>query len=124
MPFYFLFLFFLTMFQLANELIPILDVTIIVLALILIYLLVTRVFFANWVLPRDDELETMQMIQEEKLRQVAELVSENKLLTETIKQAKTDYMKRKINASSYKKIVEDSQERMVQNEARIKFLQQ
>ncbi len=105
----------------AAQIAPILDAIIIVLAVVLIYLLATRVFTSK-ILPKEEQLETMEMIREEKLKQIKELTLENQTLEETVKRAKQKYMKRKIDASTYKKIVEDSQEKIIQNEAKMKIL--
>ena len=110
------------MLDIATQISPFLDALIVILALILAYLLATRVFFTSWGLPRDDEMETLEMIQEDKQKQANDLAAENEVLAETVKQAKQQYMKRKIDASTYKKIVEDCQEKMVQNDARLRLL--
>ncbi len=113
---------FLNMLQIAFQPELFLDLLIAILAIVFVYLLATRVLFVPWGLPRDDQLETLELMQEEKARQARELLEENKMLGETVKQAKQNYMKRKIDASAYKKIVEDCQEQIVQNEARIRLL--
>ncbi len=122
LPFLFSSCFPFNMLDIAIQISPLLDIAIIGLSIVLAYLLATRVFFTSWNLQRDEELETMEMVQEEKLKQIHDLTMENQVLQETIKRAKQNYMKRKIDASTYKKIVEDSQERLLQNQARLKFL--
>ena len=112
----------ISMLDIATQISPFLDVLIVILAVILVYLLATKIFLNKWQPPQDDETETLEMIQEDRQRQIADLTQENLFLQETVKQAKAKYMKRKIDASTYKKIVEDSQERMVQNDARLRFL--
>ncbi len=110
--------------DLASQIAPILDIIIVLLVLVLIYLLITRVFFVTLGLPKEQEIETFEMMQGEKLRQTQDLKLENQLLEETVKQAKQKYMKRKIDASTYKKIVEDSQEKITQNQAKLRILKQ
>ncbi len=111
------------MLQFLTELTPFLDLTIVILAIILLYLLLTRVFLVNWALPAEDELETMQLVTEEKAKQAKELTSENQFLQEKIKQTKQKYMKRKIDASTYKNLIVECKERITQNEARLQLLQ-
>ncbi|MFH0714096.1 MAG: hypothetical protein V1722_00460 [Candidatus Micrarchaeota archaeon] len=106
----------------ATTIAPILDIVIVILVLILIYLLATRVFFTKWEPPVEEETETLQMMADEKQKQVNEMEKENQILIETIKRAKEKYTKRKITAVAYKKIVDEAQEKLIQNQAKLKFL--
>ncbi len=111
------------LFNFASQISPLLDVFIAILAIILVYLLATRVFFTATSL-QGEENETVEIIHEERENEAHELEVENQKLKQEIKQTKQNYAKRKINATKYKQIIHYSQEQIAENQARMRLLQQ
>lgn len=68
---------------------------------------------------REVETNTMQTRE----TQVRELLAENELYAVKIKDAKDKYRKKKIKADKYKETVKDYQERITENDLRIRELQ-